>query len=240
MRRKGGVAVFGVIETEAGNAGVRRPVLLLLAEGAGKERQDERGRVLGVEEWVGAARKAQFAAKLVDGLGPVAGSDAGQPLHDAAHARGTVGASEAGVRRQDGWIERGEEREWGEEIAGPGDAGDFGNEGTGVVEFAKQEQVGAGGGGGGGEQIVVSLAENGEEEVAQACLGAFVDVVDHGHKAGVLGVDIGVDGIELDAERLDFGPVKLREGHHGSVAAASEFDGNGDEGVGIAVGANVR
>ena len=86
MRGQRGVAGVGIVKAESGDERVRRPVFLLHAEHARKKRQHEIGRVLGVEDGIGAPRQAQFAAQRVDGLRPFAGDKAGQAAHGAAHA----------------------------------------------------------------------------------------------------------------------------------------------------------
>jgi len=180
-------------------------------------------------------------AQVVDGLRPVAADEAGEALDGAAHAGdGFVGAGEAGIHGEDGRIERGEEGERGKDVAGPGDAGDFSDEGSGVVELAEEEEVGAGGLCCGVEQVVVGLAEGGEEEFAEAALGAFAHVVDHFGHERVLGIDVGADGVEFEAEGQDFGAEDGGDGHDRDVAAALELKGDGDEGIDVAEGADVR
>ena len=92
-----GVAGVGIVEAEAGDERIGRPVFLFDAEDAGEKRQHQMGRVLGVEDGIGARRQAQFAAQVVDGLRPFAGDKAGQALDGAAHAGDDfVGARQPG------------------------------------------------------------------------------------------------------------------------------------------------
>jgi len=240
VRRQAGVAGVGVVEAEAGDEGVGGPVFLLDAEGAGEEGEDEVGGVLGVEDGIGACWQAELAAQIVDGLGPLAGDKAGEAAHGTAHGGKLVCAGEAGIGGKDRGIEGGEEGEGGKDVAGPGDSGGFGDDGAGVVELAEEEEVGAYGLGGGLEEIVVGVAEDRVEEVAEASFSALFYVVDHLDEDGVVGVDVGADGMELDTKGLDPGPVDGGEGHDGSVAAAFELEGDGNERIDIAEGADVR
>ena len=240
MRGQRGVAGVGIVEAEAGDTGVGRPVGLFLAEDAGEHGEDQVRRVFGVEEWVCAARQAEFAAQVVDGLRPLAADESGEALDGASHAgNGFVGAGQAWVHGQNGRVEGGKKRQRREDVAGPGDSGDFGDDGAGVVEFAYEEQVGAGGGGGCGGQVVVGLAEDWEEEFAEAAFGAFADVVDHLGEEGVFGVEIGADGMEFEAQWDDFRLIERWDGHNGLVSAAFQLKGDGDERVDVAKGADV-
>ena len=238
---QGGVAGVGIVKAEAGDEGVFRPVLLGDAEDTREEGEDQERRVLGVEEGIFAFGQAELAAQVVDGLGPLAADEAGESLDGASHAGdGFVGAGQAGIHGQDGRVERGEERERREDVAGPGNAGDFSDDWAGVIELAEEQQVGAGGAGCGVEQVVVRLAESGEEEFAEAALGALAHVVDHFRHERVVGIDVGANGVEFEAEGQDFGAEDGRDGQDGDVAAAFELKGDGDEGIDVAKGADIR
>src|ERR1700744_3955764 len=106
VRREAAIAVFGVIKTEAGDEGIGRPVALLLAKEAGEEGENEIWGVLGVKERIRSAGQSELAPEIVDRLRPAAADEAGEAADGAAHARnGTVGAGQAGIHRQHGWIE---------------------------------------------------------------------------------------------------------------------------------------
>ena len=136
--------------------------------------------MLGIEEWISAARQAKIAPQFVDGLGPVAGGDARQSLDHMSHSRhGPVGARQAGIGREHRRIERGEEGERRENVACPGNSGDLGDHRAGVIQFAQQQEIGARRLGGRVQQVFIGLAQRREEKVAQSMLRPMLDVVDH-------------------------------------------------------------
>ncbi len=67
----------------------------------------------------------------------------------------------------------------------------------------------------------------------------MLHVVNHGDERGVGGVNVRADGVELEAEGADLRLVDRGERHDRCVAAPLELERDGDEGVDVAVGADV-
>ncbi len=197
--------------------------------------------MLGIEERIGSAIQAQFVAQLVNGLRPFAADETGEALDGPAHAGdGLVGAREARVHGEHGRIKGRKERQGRKHIACPGNSGDIGHQRAGVVQLAEEQQVGAGGNGCGVEQVGVGLAKRRKQELPQAALSAFADVINHLGLERVLRIDLGTNAVELDAEGPDFVFVEGGYGNDRGVTAPLEFQCDGDEGVDVSKRTDIR
>jgi hypothetical protein len=89
------------------------------------------------------------------------------------------------------------------------------------------------------EKVVVGLTEDGKEKLPKPGLSSLLDVVDHLDQEAVVGVDVRPNGVELEAEGLDSRFIHGRQRHHGHVAAALQFQSNGNEWIDVAKGTDI-
>ena len=213
--------VAPVVEAEARDVRVRRPVGLRLAEQAREEREDERRRVLPLEDGVAAGPEAQLRAQPRDRPRQRARPPAPQTHHGARQrataAHQVVGRGEL---RRDGRVVDREEGAGREHAGDPRHAGLLGDERADERERVREQEVGPFDR---LEEVVVGVAQVGQDP-AEDALGAAprVHEVDD-HPAHLVGPVVGGQRrphrAQLQPDRLHLLAVDVRRGHGHPVPA---------------------
>ncbi len=235
------VARVRIVVGEPGDQRVRRPVLLLLAQHARKQRQHQVGRMLGIEQRILAARQSQFLPQRINRLGPLAARKPRYALDHPPESRHLlVGLRQLGIRRQYRRIECREKRQRRQHVARPGNPRHLRHDRPCIIQLAQQQQIGAHRLRRRVHQVVIRLPQRRKQKITQPVLGAMLDVVHHLHKRVIRRVDVRPDRVKLQTQRLNLRPIDLRHRHHRRVAAPLQLQRQRNQRIGIAKRADVR